>query len=181
METNKETQESNRAKLLNFLKIDKNVQKLLKLFYPLTSVESGELLFIGLKWKVFYLFNSSSLITGDNPFARKLDGIDNNGLLGEFIFPISKDKLLLITEEEPKFVESFFALYLNLTILFQSERFICCDNKEYLDKLILIYKDFQKENLCADIKNLLFDRLKYISSFNSKEDFFVEINKDVKY
>lgn len=166
-ETNTKKNEAMKSKMIEFAGKHKDLQKLYKLSYPLHSFYAGEVKNIAHHWYVLHLLHGNTVITGDNPFARKREVLQAGNLLGEFIFPISKDKLLFITSERPKFIETHLVLYLNLQILHQSERFICGDNRQLIEMTSGIYKDFVKAGIHDNIRQNLFDRLAEINQFES--------------
>ena len=154
-----------------YLRSKDDLRPISKLIYALHSFNNGEVKNIASRWNIFHLLENDRLVTGDNPFARKRENLVYGDLLGEFIFPISGNKLIVITNEPPSFIDEVLLLYINLMILHQSERFICMADAENLKKVVGIYNDFRKEGIHHNIRNFLFEHLAEISKFNSIEEY----------
>jgi hypothetical protein len=108
-----------------------------------------------------FLFNNPGyFMIGDNPVIKRGEGVDTD-ILDEFVIPLSKECLLINNAIvlSGKLPEEFF-VQMGLTIFHQSERFVCCHDKLFLEKIINLYysvcKKFGKTGI---IKSDLFDMI----------------------
>ena len=113
-------------------------------------------------WVFIYSGDEKSwYIVGDNPIIVKGDSDrDFVNYLKEFVFPIS-GKILLININKPinKELPPEFIIQFNTTIIERAQRFVACQNRDFLEALIKDYKihiQFGKTNtIITDIFNML--------------------------
>jgi hypothetical protein len=95
------------------------------------------------KWQFIYTGDDNSwYIVGDNPIVTKGDSDhDPINCLREFAFPVS-GKLLLVNTGKPISgrLSSEFILRFNISIIERSQKFVACQNSEFLEALKELYK-----------------------------------------
>ncbi len=95
------------------------------------------------KWRFLYTGDSQSwYIVGDNPFVIKPENDkDFVNCLKEFICPIAGNILLICADGpiKPKLPPEF-AIDYNAAIIERAERFVACQDKGFLEKLLNYYK-----------------------------------------
>jgi hypothetical protein len=96
-------------------------------------------------WRFLYSADSKSwYIVGDNPIVT--DGLNDHDpikCLQKFIFPVSGRIILINTD--PSIEHNFppeIVIKFNMSILERSQRFVACQNKDFLEALIEMYKLF---------------------------------------
>jgi hypothetical protein len=94
-------------------------------------------------WRI-YTRNEGCNLTGDFPII--LDQFkDFSSLNEEIIFPLSKNKILVHTKRnKPASLPSGFKIPLDMLILQQSTRYVCCNNEQYLKMLVKDLYSFSK-------------------------------------
>jgi hypothetical protein len=158
----------------------KENRKVFKLVYPFASLQSGEVKRIMERSKDYSIFGNYSLITGDNPFVStsRTPNIDN--VLGEFLFPFSYNRLLVAADKTPKFVNMHLLMNLNITILHQSQRFVCSHDLENLKYMVRFYKIYRVENLLDHIIEKTFALLSEMCDFKSLDEFVQHKNQQFR-
>lgn len=107
-------------------------------------------------WRI-YKRNGNCNFTSDNPLI--LDKfIDFGSLNEEIIMPLSSNKILLHTKKpKPNSLPPEFSLHVDLLLLQQAKKYVCCPDKIYLeeivDKLYSVTKNYEWEN---EIKDKIF-------------------------
>ncbi len=120
--------------IIGLKKIDA-FRKMNRLFIPLVSGYDKYKSTNFENWRVYFHKNKVHL-TGDNPIVIS-EYLDFNSLNGELFFPLSSDKLFMHTKKnKPQILPASFLLELDLLILHQATRFVCCPNREYLEFLV---------------------------------------------
>ena len=113
-------------------------------------------------WRFLYTGDGNSWhLVGDNPIITKGDNDhDPVNCLSEFVFPISGDILLVNTNKpinndlSPEFVIQF-----NVSIIERAQRFVACQNKDFLEALIKNYKVYVQFKKTDSIITEIFDML----------------------
>jgi hypothetical protein len=99
---------------------------------------------------------------GDNPIITKEDN-DHNAVhcLDEFIFPVSGN-ILLINTNRPinKDLPPEFVVQFNVAIIERAQRFVACQNRDFLESLIKYHKFYVRLKRTASIIGEMFDMLK---------------------
>lgn len=100
-------------------------------------------------WKFFYTGDSSNwLLVGDNPIITKgRSDHDPLNCLNEFVFPVS-GSVLLVNTNNPinKSLPPRFLIKFNIAIIERAQRFIACQNKNFLEKLLKLYDFHVRHN-----------------------------------
>lgn len=81
--------------------------------------------------------------------------------LSEFVFPVSGN-ILLININKPinKDLSPEFVIQFNISIIERAQRFVACQNNDFLEALIKIYKVYVKFKKTDTIFTEMFDMLK---------------------
>jgi hypothetical protein len=111
-------------------------------------------------WRLYTRGNRLQL-TGDSPVI--IDKfIDFGSLNEELIFPLAGDKILIHTKRpKPKNLPSKFLLQLDMLLLQQADRYVCCADKQYLEILINDLYSFSKHHDLKDhMKTNIFGHFK---------------------
>lgn len=110
-------------------------------------------------WKVY--FREKKSILGDNPLLTK-NLTDFGCLTREIIFPICSDKILIHTKQpKPTNLPSQFLFELDLLMIIQAKRFVCCADENYLKILIdRFYPIFNTPEMAIEMKRSLFSHFK---------------------
>lgn len=100
-------------------------------------------------WRFLYAEDGKRWhLVGDNPIITRGNS-DHNPLncLNEFIFPVSGN-ILLVSTDKPinKDMPPEFVIQFNISIIERAERFIACQNENFLEALIKYYKLYVQNN-----------------------------------
>lgn len=155
-------------KILN----DSESQKIFKHIIPLTngSIEESKKLFD--KWKVMDLNDEQAkLITGDNPFLINNTDFRIDNVFEELIFPLCKDKVLILSDKSPDFFDSIALANINVLILHQSNRFIASENRNHIESVIENYNHFKSLNLLDKMQAGTFGIMHLQSQFKNYNDY----------
>ncbi len=118
-------------------------RKIYRIFIPLISTHEKYKRTDHENWRVYFRGNKLQL-TSDNPLIIE-KFVDFGSLNGELFFPLCSDKVLVhTTRPKPKNLPSFFLLHLDMLIIQQATRFVCCSDRFYLDYLINNLYSFSK-------------------------------------
>ncbi len=106
-------------------------------------------------WKVYFRENKS--ILGDNPIITKAL-TDFGCLTREIIFPVCSDKFLIHTRQpKPLNLPPLFIFELDLLMIIQAKRFVCCADEKYLNTLInRFYPIFNTPDMALEMRKSLF-------------------------
>ena len=114
-------------------------------------------------WRFLYSGGGNSWVfVGDNPIITKGDNDhDPVNCLNEFVFPISGN-ILLVNINKPinQDLPPEFVVQFNFAIIERAQRFVACQNKEFLEALIKYYKMYVENNKADSIIIEFFDMLK---------------------
>nr|WP_233621950.1 DUF4238 domain-containing protein [Flavobacterium agrisoli] len=151
---------------------DPEIQKMLKHMIPLSDGNKEELLKLMEKWKIFTIdVPANNFITGDNPFLINNDDIRLDNVFNELIFPLTKNKLLVLSDKSPNFLDGLFLANTNISILNQAKRFIASDSEEGLKRTIFHYKELLKIKQSDTILKSTFEFMYHQASFNNHSDY----------
>jgi hypothetical protein len=108
-------------------------------------------------WRVYFRGNKLQL-TCDNPLIIE-NYIDFSSLNGELLFPLCSDKIIVHTcRTKPMELPSIFLLHLDMLLIQQANRFVCCSDKTYLEYLINNLYSFSKNyNFIDRMKDSVFE------------------------
>lgn len=156
-------------KILN----DTETQKMFKHIIPLTNGNIEEIQKLAEKWKVIDLSTEeqTTFITGDNPFLINNKNFHINNVFEELIFPLSKNKVLILSDKSPNFFDSIALANINVLILHQSKRFIASGSKNQLETVIKNYYNFKDLNLLDELHAGTFGIMHMQSQFKNFEDY----------
>ncbi len=111
-------------------------------------------------WRFFYSETSWDMV-GDNPIiVRDINNHDLIYCLEEFVFPVS-GKILLVNINKPptKGLPPKFTIQFNTALIEKSQRFVACQNKDFLEAQIRDFKLHIRFNKTNIIIPELFDML----------------------
>ena len=110
-------------------------RKMYRIIIPISSFLDGKWKSDNENWRIYTRGNRNNL-TGDNPIIIE-KFINSHILDSDLLFPLSSNKCLIHTKRpKPEQLPREFMFYVDLLILEQSKRFVCCSDKEYLETLI---------------------------------------------
>ena len=113
-------------------------------------------------WRFFYTGDEQNwFIVGDNPFVtRGTRDHDPVNCLKEFIFPVS-GKILLVSgfSNLGEMVPPEFTIQFNAAIIERAHRFVACQSKFFLEKLVEYYKQHVQFGKTGYIIKNLFENL----------------------
>jgi len=151
---------------------DKEIQKVFKHIIPLANGTQEEIYRLYDKWKIYSLkVETPNIIVGDNPFLINNDDIRLDNVFNELIFPVSKHKLLTLTDKAPNFFDNVLMTSVNLSILHQSKRFIATDSEEQLQQLLVYYNKLVQMNLEKNLIRDTFGLMTFQSGFNAYDEY----------
>lgn len=151
--------------------IDKEIQKISKHTVPLSNASIEEVYSLGQKWNLFYItLEGTQFITGDNPFLINNSNLRLDNIFNELIFPICKNKILILSEKAPSFIEGNLVGYINQSILNQAERFVASDNENQLNEIRETYLRLSRQGIESVKAHDTFDLLKHQASFKTYKD-----------
>lgn len=152
---------------------DSDFAKHLKVIVANSPASKKEILKLIKFWTLFSLNTNSNneFLIGDMPFlfSNKNQTLDN--VFEKVIFPISKNKLLILNKNNPLFIDDFTVNGINLCIMKKSERFIASGNKELLEFYIEYYKEAKKNNNSEFTVENLFKHIDYLTKFDNLTDY----------
>lgn len=137
---NKNTRKSIANKeLQDKLKSEEIFRKMYSIFLPFISIRDKSASDFHY-WRLYFRKDKCQVV-GDIPIVlKKLT--DFKSLNEEIIFPISCDKILVHTKNKtPTNLPSIFITNLDLLMVQQAKRFVCCSNEAYLTSLINILNE----------------------------------------
>lgn len=142
------------------LKSEDLFRKMYRFFIPLMSHNETYKTTDFENWRVYFRGNKYQL-TGDNPLIIE-DFKDFSSLNKELIFPLSSDKIFIHTKRtKPYNLPPNFMIELDMMIIQQATRFVCCSNKFYLNYLVKNLYSFSKNhNIQNQMKESLFNTFK---------------------
>lgn len=118
-------------------------RRMYRIFIPLISTQEKYKRTDYENWRVYFRGNKLQL-TGDNPLVIE-KFVDFGSLNGELFFPLCSDKIFVhTTRPKPQNLPSIFLLHLDMLIIQQATRFVCCSDRFYLDYLINNLYSFSK-------------------------------------
>lgn len=157
---------------------DVEIQKMFKQMIALSdgSFEESKRLFD--KWYVITLTNEeSSFLVGDYPFLINNSNISMNNVFDEMIFPLSKNKLLILSDKSPNFLDGILFTNINSSIIAQSKRFVASSNEKQLKTAIEHYKASLESNTEQKIIEDTFKFMYHISEYKNHNEYLKAFNK----
>lgn len=114
-------------------------------------------------WRFLYTGDGNSwYLVGDNPIITK-GGNDHDPMncLNEFVFPVS-GKILLVNTNKPvdKDLSPEFVIQFDVSIIERAQRFVACQNRDFLKALIKNYKVYVQFKKTDSIITEMFGVLK---------------------
>jgi hypothetical protein len=132
------------AKIFELIRDDKNFRYYFRCFimpYLLFNIFENEKKIA--EWRIYNTESDSnfSFLCSDMPIV--FDKFDDFFMFkGKILFPITKNRILIITEKEyPEYFPASFWGNINLVLYEQSNRYLSVLNKDYLNELISLYND----------------------------------------
>jgi hypothetical protein len=137
------------------LKNEDIFRKMYRFFIPLMSYQEKYKTTDFENWRVYFRGNNYQL-TGDNPLIIE-NFKDFSSLNKELIFPLSSNKIFLHTKRpKPTNLPSKFMIDMDMMIIQQAKRFVCCSDRVYLNYLIENLYSFSKNH---DLENKMKENL----------------------
>lgn len=135
-------------------------RKMYRIFIPFMTSHLRKTKTDSEDWKVYFRKEKYNL-TGDTPLIIK-EFVDFDSLNEELFFPISSDRMIVHTKQpKPKELPRQFMLMMDLLVIQQSTRFVCCADKEYLEFLVQNFYSISKgQDVNEQIKENLFSYFK---------------------
>lgn len=151
---------------------DSEFLKNLKIHVPINNAKQ-ELLDLVKKWKIFTLTDDSisKFIIGDSPIINQNSDIKLSKIFDNVIFPLSKNKILILNANSPEFIDNNIVNRINLSIFHNSKRFVASGNKNNLESIILCYKQLMETDKKFDHLEHTFGLINNISKFKTFEDY----------
>lgn len=151
------------------------IQKMLKHMIPLSDGNRAEILKLIDKWKIYTIeIPGFNFLTGDRPYLINNDDIRLDNVFNELIFPLTKNKLLVLSDNSPNFLDGLFLANVNVCLLDQAERFIACDTEEGLKTAIFQYKALSKMKKCNNVLENTFKFMHHQSSFRNHSEYLTK-------
>lgn len=131
-------------------------RKMYRIFLPLISYQEKYKTTDFENCRVYFRPNQFQL-TGDNPLIIK-EFKDFRSINEEIFFPLSSDKIYVHTKQpKPKNLPGEFLLTLDMMLIEQATRFVCCSDKAYLELLVKdLYSYSKRYDFENQMKNQLF-------------------------
>ena len=131
-------------------------RKMYRIFIPLLSSKKEYRKTDYENWKIYNRIDNRNLV-GDNPVI--IDKfIDFGSLNEELIFPLSGNKILVHTKRpKPESLPSKFKVSLDMLMLQQSTRYVCCSDKKYFEFLVSAYSEIKEHDWADQMKDNLFN------------------------
>ncbi|PHR88665.1 MAG: hypothetical protein COA80_17865 [Leeuwenhoekiella sp.] len=144
---------------------DNEFAKHLKIIIANSDATKKEIITLLELWNLFSLnlTSTNEFLISDLPFLHLNDSPTLTNVFKKIIFPISKNKVLILNKHKPKFIDDFTINGINLCVMQESERFIGSGNKELLEYYIAYYKEILKKD---DTEYSVSDLFEYIDKLN---------------
>ena len=157
---------------------DVEIQKVFKLMIALSDGSSEERRRLFEKWKVITLTTeSSSFLVGDYPFLINNSNIAMNNVFEELMFPLSKNKLLILSDKSPNFLDGILFAKFNTSIIAQSKRFVASSSENHLKLAIEHYKASIKSNSEGKFITDTFNFMYHLSTFKDHDEYLEAFKK----
>lgn len=152
---------------------DSEFKKHLKIVVANSDASKKEIINLLKLWKLFNLNISSnkSFLIGDMPFLFLNKNPTLENVFEKIIFPLAKNKVLILNKNNPTFIDDYTVDGINLCIMNESERFVGSGDKELLDFYVDYYKAVSKENDSEYSVKDLFAHIGYLTKFESITDY----------
>lgn len=152
---------------------DPEFAKHLKVIVANSDASKQEIIKLIKLWKLFSLNTNSNneFLIGDMPFLFLNKNLTLDNVFEKVIFPISKNKVLILNKNNPLFIDDFAVNGVNLCIMNKSERFIGSGNKELLNFYVEYYKETNKEKKSEFTVENLFKHIDYLAKFEDMIDY----------
>lgn len=156
---------------------DVEIQKVFKLMIALSDGSSEERIKLFEKWNVITLTNeSSSFLVGDYPFLINNPNMAMNNVFDEMMFPLSKNKLLILSSKSPNFLDGILFTKFNTSIIAQSKRFVASSDENQLKLSIEHYKASIVSRSEGKIIADAFDFMYHLSTFQNHDEYLKAFN-----
>ncbi|MBJ7882241.1 DUF4238 domain-containing protein [Gelidibacter salicanalis] len=144
---------------------DKEFAKHLKVIVANSDASNEEIITLLKLWNLFNLNTNSTneFLISDLPLLHLNESPTLPNVFKKVIFPISKNKVLILNKNNPKFLDDFTINGINLCIMQESERFVGSGNKDLLEYYVTYYKEVRKKDDTEYSVNELFE---YIDNLN---------------
>jgi hypothetical protein len=135
----------------------------LKLLRPLIAMdvlqERESILKSSLKFKI--LQTKEAFFISGNPILFRKTPTNKDDFSGSLIFPISKKRVYLGLDSTTYKLGQEQIQLINILLMLQSDKFIACDNREYLQRFVKGFQHFKDINQDEKtvIKNKLFNEI----------------------
>lgn len=157
---------------------DVEIQKVFKQMIALSDGSSEERMRLFEKWNVITITNeSSSFIVGDYPFLINNSNLSMNNVFDEMMFPLSKNKLLILSDKSPKFLDGILFTNFNTSIIAQSKRFVASSDENQLKFAIEHYKASIESNSEEKIIDDTFSFMYHLSKYKNHNEYLEAFNK----
>jgi hypothetical protein len=157
---------------------DEQNQRLYKMGIPLTNGAMEEIYKLHGQWHLYTMpAPPHPLVVGDDPFLMKNDNFSLDQLIGELIFPLAENRLLVLAPKAPSFLDGTLAGLVNLAVLVQAKRYISYSSKAYLLELVASYEHHKKLGVLNGMMKALFDTLHSQAEFANYEVYLADIQK----
>jgi hypothetical protein len=152
---------------------DPDFAKHLKIVISNTNASRKEIIKLLYNWKLFILDpkDRTEFLIGDMPIISYNPAPTLDNILERVIFPLSKNKVLIINENKPNFIDDLVVKNINLSIIKSSKRFIGSGNKEELEYYIDFYKRFSQTDQFKDTIECTFGLIDYLSKFDTFDNY----------
>lgn len=157
---------------------DVEIQKIFKQMTALSNGSIDESSRLVSKWYVITIQNEeSSFLVGDFPFLINNSNLSMDNVFEEMIFPLSKTKLLILSDKSPNFLDGILFASINSSIIAQSKRFVASSNENQLKNAIEHYKNSIKLISEKKIIDDTFEFMYYQSKFKNHNEYLETCNK----
>lgn len=155
--------------------------KMFKILIPLSVSNKEEIFNLVMNWKLFILESHTRFyfLTGDSPLLYQNDEIKLGKVFNKIIFPFSRNQVLVLNKNIPKFIDDYVVRSINMSIIHTSNRFVASGDRQNLEYFVNFYKEFRNQGKDKEILENTFGLIDYISKFGSFEHYKYNIEKQI--
>lgn len=148
---------------------DPNIAKHLKAVIAHSDSSKIEIIKMLKTWKLFILeqTNQDEFLIGDMPIIFYNPEPSFDCIFDRAIFPLAKNKVLIINNDKPKFIDDITIRNINLSTIKSSKRYFGSGNEENLNYYIDFYKRFSKSKHYEDTIECTFGFIDYLAKFEN--------------
>lgn len=161
------------AKNIRHYLLDEESRKIARFLVPFSHGIGRELKFQIGNFKLYTSDNAKgwNFLLGDCPVVTQEAEAGSKRLFNALLLPISKNRLLLVAEGAPSFLDQTLAMQVNVNLIHQSNRFVAGSSLGVLAVMVDKYKSMIELGHANALHPALFKHIRWQGSFDNYDDF----------